>query len=389
MLVSHEYAPFRGGVAIYVQEIAAAAREAGYAVEVWTVDDRQRLDARLKRERAAHDSARTFPVVRFPSSGRLTPGGLLSLAWGFYRRRRSLREGPVILMSVGAQMIFFVLDLLGLVPARRVTVFLYGSELLRFGRSRVWSRLARRFYAQAAGFGALTRPIERLARESGLLPPGAAIVLAPGALPSAFVRAGAGSETPAADADDGRARVLTVARLHPRKGQLEVARALARLPATQRGRVVYQMVGVGEPAYRRQVEDACRESGVRCEFLGAVDDDALGAVYRRATVYVQASLTLPNSIEGFGISFLEASFHGCPVAAYRSGGVTEAVAENETGLLVAEGDRAGLAAVISRLLDDPALRARLGAAGRGFARGFRWEQSARALCEAAATRDGH
>ncbi len=382
VLVTHEYAPFRGGVAIYVQEIASAAWGVGFPVEVWTVDYQGRLDPREKQERDVMDSSQEFPVVRFRANGRLTPGGLLRFAWGIYRKRKQLREGPVVLMSVGAQMVFFVLDWLGIVSARRVTVFFHGSELLRFGRSRVWGALARRFYARAAGFGTVTTLIERLARESGLLPPGALVVLAPGALPSAFVRQGAAGEGPPA-ADDETRRVLTVARLHPRKGQLEVARALGLLPAAQRTRLVYQLVGVGDAAYRRQVEDACREGGVRCEFLGAVDDAALGVVYRRATAYVQASVTLPNSIEGFGISFLEASFHGCPVAAYRSGGVEAAVADGETGLLVPEGDRARLADAVGRLLDDPALRARLGEAGRGFARGFSWEKSARVLCEAA------
>ncbi len=381
VLVTHEYAPFRGGVAIYVQEIASAAWQAGETVEVWTVDYRRRLDGQQTLQRDALDSSQTFPVVRLRSTGRLTPGGLLTFAWGILRRRRRLETSPVVLMSVGAQMVFFMLGALGIAPARRVTVFLYGSELLRFGRSRVWRGLARRFYARAAGFAVLTRPIERLARESGLLPPGASIVLAPGALPSAFVRHAAA--TAAAGGDDERVRVLTVARLHPRKGQREVARALALLPAAQRERLVYQMVGVGDEAYRREVETACREGGVPCEFLGAVDDEAIGAVYRRATVYVQASVTLPNSIEGFGLSFLEASFHGCPVAAYRSGGVTEAVANGETGLLVPEGDRAALADAVGRLLDDPALRGQLGEAGRAFARGFRWEKSARVLCEAA------
>ena len=140
---------------------------------------------------------------------------------------------------------------------------------------------------------------------------------------------------------------------------------------------------MGDEAYRREIEAACRGGGVPCEFLGALEDDVLGAVYRRATVYVQASVTLGNSIEGFGISFLEASFHGCPVAAYRSGGVEEAVADGETGLLVPEGDRAALADAVGRLLDDPALRAKFGAAGLEFARGFSWEESARVLCEAA------
>ena len=378
--MTHEYAPFRGGVAIYVQELASAARAGGRAVEVWTADYRHRLDRRAKVARDVTDSRQTFPVVRLPSSGRLTPGGLGGFAWGIFRHRRRLRAGPVILLSVGAQMVFFGLHALGLFPAGRVVIFFHGSELLRFGRSRVWRGLARRFYARAAGFGTTTGAMARLARESGLLPPGARIVLAPCAVPSAF----AGSEA-FARADDHAPCVLTVARLHPRKGQLEVARALALLPAAQRARLVYRMVGVGEAAYRQQVETACREGGVRCEFLGATDDAALGALYASATVYVQASLTLADSVEGFGISFLEASFHGLPVAAYRSGGVDEAVADGATGLLVAEGDRAGLAAAVGRLLDDPALRARLGTAGRTFAQGFSWERSARALCELAAT----
>ncbi len=174
--------------------------------------------------------------------------------------------------------------------------------------------------------------------------------------------------------------MLTVARLHPRKGQLEVARALCLLPPEQRARVVYQMVGAGEASYQQQVEDACRAGGVRCEFLGALDDHALSAAYRRATVYAQASLTLPQSVEGFGITFLEASFHGCPVAAYRSGGVDEAVRDGETGLLVPEGDLPALGrrhrSVAGR--SRPARTDRCNA-GRAFARGFSWHGSARIL----------
>ena len=122
---------------------------------------------------------------------------------------------------------------------------------------------------------------------------------------------------------------------------------------------------------------------MRVEFLGALDDGALADAYAGATVYAQASRSLTRSVEGFGITFLEASFHGCPVAAYRSGGVSEAVLDGETGLLVAEGDQSALAAAIQRLLEDPALRARLGEKGRGFALSFRWENAAAALCELA------
>ena len=151
-----------------------------------------------------------------------------------------------------------------------------------------------------------------------------------------------------------------------------------------RARVVYQMVGVGESSYRTEIEAACRAGGVRCEFLGGVDDGALAGIYAHCTLYAQASQTLGRSVEGFGISFLEAGFYGKPSAAFLSGGVAEAVVDGQTGLLVPEGDLDALASAIGRLLDDPALRARMGVAGREHALGLRWEDSARSLFEPAA-----
>ncbi len=356
VLLTHEYAPFRGGVATYVREIASAAERMGLPVEVWTVDYRGRA---METTPVTTDSLRAVPLVRFPSSGRLTPGGLLGLGWGVWRRRGQLRGRRVILLSVGAQMVFFVLNLVAGVEAGQTTCFFHGSEILRFRRNAFWRWLARRFYVRAGGFAVNSFHVEQLLRASGLLPGGAVIRLAPCACPSSFLH----TADPTPSAADGRQRVLTVARLHPRKGQLEVARALAQLPPEQRARVIYQMVGAGEGAYRQQVEDTCRAGGVRCEFLGALDDHALGAVYRQAMVYAQASLTLPQSVEGFGITFLEASFHGCPVAAFRSGGVDEAVRDGETGLLVPEGDLPALAAAIGSLA---------GRSRPAHADGYRW-----------------
>ncbi len=226
VLLTHEFAPFRGGVATYVQEMAWAAERAGWPVEVWTVDYRRR-DVPGRERSVLSDSRLPFPVVRFASNGRLTPGGLLTLAWGICRRRLALRGRRVILLSVGAQMAFFLLGAPGVVSAERVTCFFHGSEMLRFRRNPFWRWLARRFYARAAGFAVNSFHVEHLLRDSGLLPEGAAIAVAPCACPSVFRNEGVNTETAA---DDGVWRVLTVARLHPRKGQLEVARALALLP---------------------------------------------------------------------------------------------------------------------------------------------------------------
>ncbi len=72
----------------------------------------------------------------------------------------------------------------------------------------------------------------------------------------------------------------------------------------------------------------------------------------------------PASAEGLGVAVLKASAAGVPVVACDAGGVSEAVSDGETGLLVPPDDADALGEAIARLLDDEPLRERLGAAGR-------------------------
>jgi glycosyltransferase involved in cell wall biosynthesis len=73
---------------------------------------------------------------------------------------------------------------------------------------------------------------------------------------------------------------------------------------------------------------------------------------------------LASNWEGFPLSILEAMRAGLPIVASNVGGVAEAVEENQTGYVVARGDVESFRERIADLLDAPALRSRLGAAGR-------------------------
>lgn len=82
--------------------------------------------------------------------------------------------------------------------------------------------------------------------------------------------------------------------------------------------------------------------------------------------YIAAAdfLCLPSYREGFGMVVIEAAAAGIPSVGSRIYGVSDAIVEDETGLLVPPGDATQLAAALSRLAGDEALRARLALAGR-------------------------
>lgn len=96
------------------------------------------------------------------------------------------------------------------------------------------------------------------------------------------------------------------------------------------------------------------------EFLGFVGREAIPVCYQQAQVFCAPSHHEP----GVANVYLEAMACGCPVVASTTGAAREAVIDGETGFLVPPHDPEATAAALDRILSDPALRARMGAAAR-------------------------
>jgi phosphatidylinositol alpha-1,6-mannosyltransferase len=174
--------------------------------------------------------------------------------------------------------------------------------------------------------------------------------------------------------------ILTVARLNPRKGQLEVINALKALPPARRATLEYWLVGAhGKENYDQLLNSAAAAADFPVRFLGDVPDEKLGEVYAQADIFAMTSMPHNHSVEGFGLVYLEAGAHGLPIVAHAIGGVPEAVIDNETGLLVQPGNTAALTRAFDRLLGDPTLRRQFGEAGRARALSRTWRDSALAL----------
>lgn len=111
--------------------------------------------------------------------------------------------------------------------------------------------------------------------------------------------------------------------------------------------------------------------GVR--YVEAPSDEEVNSLFNQATVFVQTSRH-----EGFSLPMLEAMAAGTPVVCTDAHGNLDFCSNEENCLLVEDHPEA-VAEAIRRLLDDPALRERLSAAGRETAARYRWEERIDAL----------
>jgi phosphatidyl-myo-inositol dimannoside synthase len=171
----------------------------------------------------------------------------------------------------------------------------------------------------------------------------------------------------------GRGPVIaTLARLEPRKGVDAVLRALPALRGTHPG-LVYLVAGAGADLARLQGMAGQLGAADAVVFLGQVTDpQAKAALLTRSDVYAMPSRRVGNSVEGFGISYVEAAWYGVPSLAGEDGGSADAVLNGKTGLLCDGADDAAVLGALTRLLGDEAWRQDFGAAAGDFARTLTW-----------------
>lgn len=172
--------------------------------------------------------------------------------------------------------------------------------------------------------------------------------------------------------------VLTVARMYPRKRLGDLLHAAARLAGRLPG-VRFRIVGNGPEGAALRALHGRLGLGTTVTFLGDVSAASLAVEYVNADCFC-----LPSAQEGFGIVFLEAMTAGLPVVACRAAAVPEVVADGVTGLLVPVRAPDALADALERVLMEPALAGRLGAAGRARVDAFDLVPVTRRFLEAAA-----
>src|SRR5579875_1602400 len=157
-------------------------------------------------------------------------------------------------------------------------------------------------------------------------------------------------------AEDHELHVLCVGRLVPDKGQRILLRAVKAL---QQQGLRFRLTLVGRGEEREALEQYARAHQLPVTFAGALEHDKTLALVQTADIFV-----LPSFAEGIPVALMEAMAARVPCISTTACGIPELIRNGEEGLLVPPGDERSLADALRRLLEDEALRAQMGEAGR-------------------------
>ncbi len=376
LFVTQDFAPDLGGMARRHVELCRRFGDAE--------DTTMSVSTVAAEGATAFDSGESYAIMRQPFSFSSANRFVNQMRWGAWLMSPSANRYQVLHCG-NVRPVGYAVQMAHQLRAVPYLVYVNGGDLLRERKksreSATKRRTARMILGDAAGIVATSRWVSDLAREVmgevGVerVPPVAAIGL--GTDPVRF--------HPAADTGALRRRwevgqaplMITVARLVPHKGQDMGIRALALL-SREFPDLRYILVGEGHDEQRLRA--LARELGVqdRVGFVGPMRDDELPEAYATATIYLGASrVDREVNAEGFGISFLEAAACGIPAVAGDSGGVSSAVRNAETGILVPPEDVVAISNAAGALLRDDARRAEMGRAARlAVESHFNWDRVA-------------
>ena len=133
----------------------------------------------------------------------------------------------------------------------------------------------------------------------------------------------------------GQPVILTLARLEKRKGHAEILKAIAALKDNY-NKICYIIAGDGEEL--NNLKKLCLKLKIEknVKFISSINDNQKKFIFKKTDIMVMPTIdeTDNRSIEGFGISYIEAALFGVPSIASNVGGTPEAVIHNKTGIII-------------------------------------------------------
>ena len=167
-------------------------------------------------------------------------------------------------------------------------------------------------------------------------------------------------------------RIITVARLDKRKGHEKILMLIKNL-RPKFPKIKYVSIGFGDE--EKNLIKLCKELSIEKEvtFIKNIDNNLKIALIAESNLFLMPSRIEKTSVEGFGISFIEAASFGIGSIGGRDGGASDAIAHNKTGLICDGNDLNSIYdAVINFFQNENFVK--YGKNARKFSENFYWDK---------------
>ena len=171
---------------------------------------------------------------------------------------------------------------------------------------------------------------------------------------------------------DGFPKIITVARLDKRKGHDNVLMLIKNLKI-KFPKIKYVSVGFGDE--EKKLKNLCNELGIQKDviFLKDVAKNLKLALIKKANLCLMPSRIEKKSVEGFGISFMEAASYGVGSIGGKDGGASDAIIHNETGLICDGNDLSSIYESVLKFFDEQNYL-NFGKSSLNFSKNFYWDK---------------
>ena len=172
--------------------------------------------------------------------------------------------------------------------------------------------------------------------------------------------------------DGGFPKIITVARLDKRKGHDKILMAIKNL-VSHYPKIKYVSIGFGEEEKNliKLLKELSLEKNVT--FLKDIDENLKLALISESDLFLMPSRIEKNSVEGFGISFIEAASYGVASIGGKDGGASDAIDHNKTGLICDGNDLNSIYQSIIKIFEDKNF-INFGKNAKKFSENFHWEK---------------
>lgn len=337
LIPAFDFPPKWGGVSTYAWEVANEFHNRGHEVIVLTGQSEEDLP----------EASFEIHQKKFPSVG-LLAWPVLTIHLVHYLRKNSVDHIFCPLWLPGGMAVFSALRILKKQIPYSLVVhameIIDSNENLKKRLRGKLKGLKKKCFEEAAQVFCVSLFSKQLLLESLKLQNENVFVVNNGVNPKNFSK-------PENEKTYDTLTLVTACRLMRNKGVDKMIKAMPSLVKKFPG-IRYRILGDGPD--RRRLEKLSEMMGMKehIHFLGKVSQNELVKNYQEASLFVMLSRKEKHYVEGFGLVFLEAALCGTPSLGGRSGGIPDAIIENETGWLVDPYSQEAIEKKLEAILSD-------------------------------------